>query len=150
MNSSQTLLFDKVPVKDQNSPKRTRLFYSGAAALLLALMFLGFLQFYLHGRAYPNRELAPSICEHYSSCMASVIVSLFLRQLVLGIQAQASGKNSDTIIYQQSFPRYGMGDGIRPVFCHVAGRDVVPYYEMAINAILEPMVCAGIRRTCHL
>ncbi|MGZ5055313.1 MAG: hypothetical protein ACXWAT_10290, partial [Methylobacter sp.] len=61
MNSSQTLLLDKVPVKNKNSPKRTRLFYSGAAALLLALMFLGFLQFYLHGRTYPNRELAPPI-----------------------------------------------------------------------------------------
>jgi hypothetical protein len=61
MNFSQTLLVDEAQAKGQNSPKRTRLFYSGAAALLLALMFLGFLQFYLHGRAYPNRELAPPI-----------------------------------------------------------------------------------------
>jgi hypothetical protein len=38
-----------------------RLFYSGAAALLLVLMFLGFQQFYLHGKAYPDRELAPPI-----------------------------------------------------------------------------------------
>jgi len=61
MNSSQTLLFDQVQAKGQNSPKRIRLFYSGTAALLLALMFLGFPQFYLHGRTYPNSKLAPPI-----------------------------------------------------------------------------------------
>jgi hypothetical protein len=61
MNSSQTLLFDEPQAKGPNSSNRARLFYFGAAALLLVLMFLGFLQFYLHGRAYPNRELAPPI-----------------------------------------------------------------------------------------
>jgi hypothetical protein len=40
---------------------RARFFYSGAAALLLVLMFLGFQQFYLHGKAFPNRPLAPPI-----------------------------------------------------------------------------------------
>ena len=40
---------------------RARFFYSGAAALLLALMFFGFQQFYLHGRAYPGRPLTPPI-----------------------------------------------------------------------------------------
>jgi hypothetical protein len=43
------------------SPYPARLFYSGAAALLLLLMFLGFQQFYLYGKAYPGRELAPPI-----------------------------------------------------------------------------------------
>ncbi len=38
-----------------------RFFYVGTAALLLVLMFLGFQQFYLHGRAFPNRPLAPPI-----------------------------------------------------------------------------------------
>jgi len=33
----------------------------GAAALLILLMLWGFQQFYLHGRAYPGRELAPPI-----------------------------------------------------------------------------------------
>jgi hypothetical protein len=42
-------------------PGPARFFYSGAAALLLVLMFLGFQQFYLHGRAFPNRPLAPPI-----------------------------------------------------------------------------------------
>jgi hypothetical protein len=60
MNSSQISLSDPQP-KDSASSNLSRLFYSGAAALLLALMFLGFQQFYLHGKAYPGRELAPPI-----------------------------------------------------------------------------------------
>ncbi|MDD1611573.1 MAG: hypothetical protein LUQ57_00360, partial [Methylococcaceae bacterium] len=61
MNSSPILLFDRPQAKGTASPNRTRLFYFGAAACLLALMFLGFQQFYLHGKAFPNRELAPPI-----------------------------------------------------------------------------------------
>ena len=61
MNSSQTLLFDKPQTKGPASPERARLLYLGAAVLLLVLMFLGFQQFYLHGRAYPGRELTPPI-----------------------------------------------------------------------------------------
>lgn len=44
-----------------SSPNRARLFYSGAAAVLLVLMFLGFQRFYLHAQAYPGRELTPPI-----------------------------------------------------------------------------------------
>lgn len=40
---------------------RSRYFYSGAAALLLVLMFLGFQQFYLRGKAFPDRPLTPPI-----------------------------------------------------------------------------------------
>src|SRR5512142_307539 len=61
MNSSQTLLFDKVQANGLASRDRARLFYAGAAVFLLALMFLGFQQFYLHGRAFPGRELTPPI-----------------------------------------------------------------------------------------
>lgn len=61
MNSSQTLPFDKPQAQGTAPPNRARLFYSGAAALLLVLMFLGFQQFYLHGKAFPNRPLAPPI-----------------------------------------------------------------------------------------
>lgn len=38
-----------------------RFFYTGAAAVLLVITFLGFQQFYLHGRAFPARPLAPPI-----------------------------------------------------------------------------------------
>jgi hypothetical protein len=37
------------------------MFYSGAAVLFLVLMFLGFQRFFVGGRAYPDRELAPPI-----------------------------------------------------------------------------------------
>lgn len=61
MTSSQTLPFDKPHAKGLTSFPRARLFYTGAAALLLILMFLGFQPFYLHGKAFPNRELTPPI-----------------------------------------------------------------------------------------
>jgi hypothetical protein len=40
---------------------RARFFYTGAAVLLLVLVFLGFQQLYLHGKAYPGRPLTPPI-----------------------------------------------------------------------------------------
>jgi len=61
MNPSQILLFDEPQAKGPTSLKRARRFYVGVAALLLVLMILGFQQFYLHGKAYPGRELAPPI-----------------------------------------------------------------------------------------
>jgi hypothetical protein len=61
MNFSQILPFDKPQAKGPASPNRARLFYSGAAVLLLILMFLGFQQFFLQGKAFPNRPLAPPI-----------------------------------------------------------------------------------------
>lgn len=50
--------------KPSGSLRRTnsaRFFYAGAAAVLMLVMLLGFQQFYLHGRAYPSRPLAPPI-----------------------------------------------------------------------------------------
>ncbi len=38
-----------------------RYFYSIAAIVLFVLMFVGFQQFYLHGKAFPNRPLAPPV-----------------------------------------------------------------------------------------
>jgi hypothetical protein len=61
MNATQTLPSDISHLKRSASPNRTRLFYAGAAVLLLVLMFLGFQQFFLHGRAFPNRPLTPAI-----------------------------------------------------------------------------------------
>ena len=61
MNSTQPFPFDILQPNKPVSSNRARLFYSGAALLLLVLMFLGFQQFYLHGKAYPDRELAPPI-----------------------------------------------------------------------------------------
>lgn len=61
MNSSPSLLIDNLHVNRPRSPKGAQLFYTGASALLLILMLFGFQQFYLHGQAFPNRELAPPI-----------------------------------------------------------------------------------------
>ena len=61
MNSTLTLPSDMYPANRSASRDHARLFYAGAAALLLVLMFLGFQQFYLHGRAFPDRPLTPTI-----------------------------------------------------------------------------------------
>lgn len=51
-----------VAVPKRSKPHdRARYFYSGAALSLLVIMFLGFQQFYLHGRAFPNRPLTPPV-----------------------------------------------------------------------------------------
>lgn len=49
------------PTNRTRSFRPERLFYTVAAALMLALAFIGFSRFYLHGRAYPNREIAAPI-----------------------------------------------------------------------------------------
>jgi len=61
MNSRQTWSFNTFQPDKPVSSNSARLFYSGAALLILLLMLLGFQQFYLHGKAYPDRELAPPI-----------------------------------------------------------------------------------------
>jgi hypothetical protein len=61
MNSNLALSSERAQVIRTALPERARLFYAGAATLLLVLMLLGFQQFYLHGRAFPNRPLTPEI-----------------------------------------------------------------------------------------
>jgi len=64
---------------------RPRQFYVGAAVVLVGLMFLGFQQFYLHGRAYPGQALPPPLrtllIVHGLGMTAWVV--LFLVQTVL-------------------------------------------------------------------
>jgi len=65
---------------------RARFFYTGAAALLLLVMFLGFQQFYLHGRAYPNRPLTPPIRNlliAHGLVMSSWLVLLLIQPLLI-------------------------------------------------------------------
>lgn len=61
MNPSATLAFDQSQADAPAASNRARFFYFGAAALLFVLMLIGFQQFYLHGKAFPNRELTPPI-----------------------------------------------------------------------------------------
>ncbi len=62
-----------------------RLFYAGAACLMLLVMLIGFRLFYLQGKAFPDREIAPPIrtlvIVHAVSMTAWVL--LFLVQTVL-------------------------------------------------------------------
>jgi hypothetical protein len=69
---------------------RARFFYTGAAALLLVLMFLGFQQFYLHGKAFPNRPLAPPIRNLIIS--HGVVMSAWLVLLLTQTLLIANGK----------------------------------------------------------
>jgi hypothetical protein len=85
MNSTRTLMPNEPQVKVPTKPKRGRLFYSGAAALLLVLMLVGFQQYYLHGKAFPGRDIAPPLTTlvllHATAMTAWVV--LFLVQPLL-------------------------------------------------------------------
>ncbi len=61
MNADLASFPDRSQAIQTAAPERARLFYTGAAALLFVLMLIGFQQFYLHGRAFPNRPLTPQI-----------------------------------------------------------------------------------------
>jgi hypothetical protein len=85
MNPTPTLTPDEPRVKVPAKPKRGRLFYSGAAALLLVLMLLGFQQDYLHGKAFPGRDIAPplhTLVLLHATAMTTWVV-LFLVQPLL-------------------------------------------------------------------
>jgi hypothetical protein len=63
-----------------------RYFYSGAAISLLVLMFLGFQQFYMHGRAFPNRPLTPPIrglLIAHGAAMSAWVVLLVVQPLLV-------------------------------------------------------------------
>jgi hypothetical protein len=71
--------------KRRESLNHARLFYTGAAGLLLILMFIGFQQFYLHGKAYPKRELDAPIRTLLilHGCAMTAWMFLFLAQPLL-------------------------------------------------------------------
>ncbi|MGR8950883.1 MAG: hypothetical protein ACU83V_00490 [Gammaproteobacteria bacterium] len=67
------------------APTPARLFYSGAALVLLVMMLFGFQHFFLHGQSYPGRDIPPPIRTliilHGTTMSAWVL--LFLVQPVL-------------------------------------------------------------------
>ena len=84
MNANPTLSVDVS--KRAMPPDRARFFYTGAAALLLVLMFFGFQQFYLHGRAFPIRPLAPpirSLLIAHGVAMTSWVLLLLVQPLLI-------------------------------------------------------------------
>lgn len=63
-----------------------RFVHVGAAALLLALMLWGFQQFYIHGKAYPHRELTPPIRTlliMHGTAMAAWMLLFFLQTMLI-------------------------------------------------------------------
>ncbi len=69
-------------------PKPDRLFYSGAAVILLVLMLLGFQRYYLHGRGTPDREIAPPakalVLLHATAMTAWVALAVVQPLLIAG------------------------------------------------------------------
>jgi hypothetical protein len=61
MTSGRIAATDQARAQAPPPPTRTRVFYTGAALLLLAITFAGFMPFYLRGRAYLDLELRPAI-----------------------------------------------------------------------------------------
>jgi uncharacterized membrane protein YozB (DUF420 family) len=61
LSNGQAIAIEQPLTKRRARPRHARFFYTGAAGLLFVLMFLGFQQFYLRGRAFPDRELTPPI-----------------------------------------------------------------------------------------
>lgn len=61
MSTTQSLAEDEPHIRPTTKKTSTRYLYSAATLLLLILMLIGFQQFYLHGRAFPERPLTPPI-----------------------------------------------------------------------------------------
>jgi hypothetical protein len=89
MECSQTFPFVKPQAKWEMSRENSQLFYSVAAALLLALVFRGFRQFCLDGRGYPGSELHlpdPMLCGlSPKQFMAVPIISFVIFGVLLAI-----------------------------------------------------------------
>ena len=85
MSQSSTLVLDEPRVKPSKKAAHNRLFYSGAAGLILMMMFWGFMQYYLHGKAFGGREIAPpmrTLVMFHGIAMTAWVV-LFLVQPLL-------------------------------------------------------------------
>lgn len=69
-----------------NSSGPARFFHSGAAALLLVLMLMGFQHFYFHGKAYPGRPLTPAIRNLiilHGTAMAAWMILFLIQPLLI-------------------------------------------------------------------
>ena len=75
------------PTSSVTVPKdRARFFYTGAAAVLLVLILLGFQQFYLHGKAFPNRPLAQlirTLLISHGAAMSAWVLLLLAQPLLI-------------------------------------------------------------------
>jgi hypothetical protein len=88
MSQSSTLTLERAKVKTSKKAAHNRLFYSGAAGLILVMMFWGFMQYYLHGKAFGGREIAPPmrtlVLVHGIAMTAWVLLFLVQPLLIAG------------------------------------------------------------------
>jgi len=70
----------------RRSAANLRYFHVGASATFLLIMILGFQQFYVHGRAYPGRPLAPPIRAlliAHGVAMSAWVILLLVQSLLI-------------------------------------------------------------------
>ncbi len=88
MNAVSSASADVALTKTPARTSSTHLLYAGAAFLLLVATFLGFQQFYLHGRAFPGRELLPQarllLIAHGVAMSGWIILFLVQTLLIVG------------------------------------------------------------------
>jgi hypothetical protein len=90
MNSVSSVAVREAVSKAPARSNPTQYLYSGVAFVLLLATALGFQQFYLHGRAYPGRELLPgarSIIIAHGVTMSAWILLFMVQPLLI------AGKN---------------------------------------------------------
>ncbi len=61
MSQAQESLHDQANRKPSPTPAAAKLFFPLAAIVIMIIGFIGFSRFYLHGTAYPDREIPPPI-----------------------------------------------------------------------------------------
>jgi hypothetical protein len=59
MNPAKTVSIGEALTRTPARSNPARLLYAAVALLLLVATLLGFRQFFLHGKAYPGREIVP-------------------------------------------------------------------------------------------
>ena len=88
MNAVSTASVDDTLTRAPARATSTHLLYAGAAFLLLMATVLGFQQFYLHGRAFPGRELLPQarllLIAHGVAMSGWIILFLVQTLLIVG------------------------------------------------------------------
>ena len=88
MNPAPTVSIGEALARSSSRSNPARLLYATFAVLLLVATVLGFQQFYLHGRAYPGREILPParllIVAHGVAMSCWIILFLVQSLLIVG------------------------------------------------------------------
>lgn len=86
MSQIQELSLGRALAARSAAARPARLFYPLTGALLVVLAFVGFSRFYLHGRAYPDREIAAPIrvlVTAHGAAMSAWLVLMLVQPLLI-------------------------------------------------------------------